>query len=363
MCSMSVFSQEKYTKHTVVKGETISQIAKDYKVKPEAIFELNPGSKKGIQVKSVLLIPAKPKKGKKNVDDLAGYTEITHTVKPKETLYGIAKQYNISLKLLRDANEKADKNGLSIGQKIVIPVKRTDSQKPSEPKEELKSDQKDEAAIAVQNPGTENNKIITHTILPNETKYGIAKQYGISIRELETWNPEIADKFPVGYVLNIQSNQPQQKVIVVAEEQEITPADSSDSSKSVANTELIDQLISTASDKIGTRYRSGGTTTKGFDCSGLMCNTFGAYNIILPRSSIEQSQYGVKIKTEEARKGDLIFFKTNGKRHINHVGMIVEVTEEEIKFIHSTNHKGVIISSTKETYYDKNLVQVNRVIK
>lgn len=124
-----------------------------------------------------------------------------------------------------------------------------------------------------------------------------------------------------------------------------------------------DQLIGTASDKIGTRYRAGGTTTKGFDCSGLMCNTFGAYNITLPRSSIEQSQYGVKIKTEEARKGDLIFFKTNGKRHINHVGMVVEVNEEEIKFIHSTNHKGVIISSTKETYYDKNLVQVNRVIK
>jgi cell wall-associated NlpC family hydrolase len=40
-------------------------------------------------------------------------------------------------------------------------------------------------------------------------------------------------------------------------------------------TELIlDQLVSTASENIGTRYRSGGTTKEGFDCSGLMCTTF-----------------------------------------------------------------------------------------
>ena len=64
---------------------------------------------------------------------------------------------------------------------------------------------------------------------------------------------------------------------------------------------------------------------------------------------------------DEVRKGDLIFFKTNGRKIINHVGMVVEVLEDEIKFIHSATSKGVIISSTKEPYYKKTFVQVNRI--
>jgi cell wall-associated NlpC family hydrolase len=74
------------------------------------------------------------------------------------------------------------------------------------------------------------------------------------------------------------------------------------------------------------------------------------------------SSYGSKINAENAQKGDLIFFKTNGRRQINHVGMVVEVCDGEIRFIHSSNHGGVIISSTKESYYERNLVQVNRVL-
>jgi peptidoglycan endopeptidase LytE len=121
-------------------------------------------------------------------------------------------------------------------------------------------------------------------------------------------------------------------------------------------------LISKASENIGTRYRSGGTTTQGFDCSGLMCYTFSSYDIKLPRSSIEMASYGSKVDAQSAQKGDLIFFKTRGSGRINHVGMVVEVIDGEIKFIHSASHGGVIISSTKESYYEKNLVQVNRVL-
>ena len=125
---------------------------------------------------------------------------------------------------------------------------------------------------------------------------------------------------------------------------------------------FVDQLIVTASENIGTRYRSGGTTPEGFDCSGLMCYTFANSDIKLPRSSNEMADYGSKIVTANAQKGDLIFFKTRGSRRINHVGMVVEVLDGEIKFIHSATHGGVIISSTKESYYERNLVQVNRVL-
>ena len=108
-------------------------------------------------------------------------------------------------------------------------------------------------------------------------------------------------------------------------------------------------------------YRSGGTTPAGFDCSGLIFYTFNKFDISVPRSSNEMSNMGTVLKPNEIRKGDLIFFKTNGRKIINHVGMVVEVLENEIKFIHSSSSNGVKISSTKDPYYKRTFAQANRV--
>ncbi len=124
---------------------------------------------------------------------------------------------------------------------------------------------------------------------------------------------------------------------------------------------LVEQLINAASENLGARYRSGGSNPEGFDCSGFMFYTFSKFNLVLPRSSNEMSTLGNVLNPNEIRKGDLIFFKTNGRKIINHVGMVVEVLEDEIKFIHSATSKGVIISSTKEPYYKRTFVQVNRI--
>lgn len=124
-----------------------------------------------------------------------------------------------------------------------------------------------------------------------------------------------------------------------------------------------EQLINNAIDNLGTRYQSGGSSKEGFDCSGLIFYTFKKFDIILPRSSIDMAKIGRVLERNEVKKGDLIFFKTNGKYYINHVGMVVEVNDEEIIFVHSSTSKGVIYSSTKENYYSKNFAQVNRVIE
>jgi murein DD-endopeptidase / murein LD-carboxypeptidase len=128
------------------------------------------------------------------------------------------------------------------------------------------------------------------------------------------------------------------------------------------NKYIVTNLIETATDNIGVRYKAGGTTKNGFDCSGLVFTTFETQNIKLPRSSYEQSKIGKIIGFDDARKGDLIFFKTNKSSQINHVGLITEVNSSEIKFVHSSTSKGVIISSTKEAYYQNAFVQINRVI-
>ncbi|MET3025072.1 C40 family peptidase [Flavobacterium sp. UW10123] len=125
---------------------------------------------------------------------------------------------------------------------------------------------------------------------------------------------------------------------------------------------LANHLVEKATDNIGVRYKAGGTTKSGFDCSGLVYTTFESESINLPRSSYEQAKIGKVIPLNDAKKGDLIFFKTNKSRQINHVGLITEVNSDEVKFVHSSTSKGVIISSTKEPYYKNSFEQVNRVL-
>jgi cell wall-associated NlpC family hydrolase len=213
------------------------------------------------------------------------------------------------------------------------------------------------------NPETE----ITHQVLPKETKYGIAKKYGISVAVLEKQNPNISKKLLVGSQIIIPSTKPVEsetvsKNIIATKDATITEKSENFDTNNILDPDVVDQLISKASENIGTRYRSGGTTKEGFDCSGLMYYTFGNYNIKLPRSSYEMAAFGTRIDVQEARKGDLIFFRTRGSGQINHVGMVVEVLEGELKFIHSATRGGVIISSSKESYYERNFAQVNRVL-
>lgn len=126
---------------------------------------------------------------------------------------------------------------------------------------------------------------------------------------------------------------------------------------------LAEQLINVASNNIGATYRAGGTTPAGYDCSGLMYSTFKKFDITLPRSSYEMAETGTVTEPNEAKKGDLIFFINRGQSRINHVGMIVEISGDEIKFIHSSTNGGVIISSLKESYYERTFKQINRIIQ
>lgn len=127
---------------------------------------------------------------------------------------------------------------------------------------------------------------------------------------------------------------------------------------------MVKQLINAAAENLGVGYHGGGITpSEGFDCSGLMYSTFKKFDITLPRSSNDMAKIGRKLRGSDIKVGDLIFFKTNGKSVINHVGMVTEINPDEIKFIHSSTQKGVIISSTKEPYYERTFAQANRILE
>lgn len=132
--------------------------------------------------------------------------------------------------------------------------------------------------------------------------------------------------------------------------------------KKASNHSLADKIVNEALDNIGVKYRLGGTTKSGMDCSGLVFSSFAEYDIKLPRTSIDMSRYGNEISKKKAQPGDLIFFKTNGRSVINHVGIVTEVNGDEIKFVHASTSKGVMVSSTNDEYYNKTFAQINRVI-
>lgn len=112
----------------------------------------------------------------------------------------------------------------------------------------------------------------------------------------------------------------------------------------------------------GTRYKFGGTTNAGMDCSGLVFTAFQKENITLPRISRDMATKGILISFKDIEAGDLVFFKTSKKNAITHVGLVVESKRGEVKFIHSTTQAGVIISSMDEDYWKKSFVTVRRVI-
>ena len=106
------FGQQTAAKHTVLKGETIPQIAQNYKTTPSEIYRLNPEAQNGISENQIL-----------NVPELISQSpnSITHTVAPKETLFGLAAKYNVKAEAIQNANAGLLTNGLQIGQQLIIP--------------------------------------------------------------------------------------------------------------------------------------------------------------------------------------------------------------------------------------------------
>ncbi len=115
-------------------------------------------------------------------------------------------------------------------------------------------------------------------------------------------------------------------------------------------------LLEAVDDLIGTPYKYGGTTTKGFDCSGFVTYLFKKYDISLPRSSRDMAKAGEKVEKADLQYGDLVFFNTNGKS-ISHVGVYIGDGE----FAHSSTSSGVVITSLDDKYYKKRYVTARRM--
>lgn len=119
------------------------------------------------------------------------------------------------------------------------------------------------------------------------------------------------------------------------------------------NSKQVDQIINYAKKYLGTPYHYAGATPSGFDCSGFIYYVMGNFGFELTRSSVGMAELGKTVKLSEIRPGDLMFFKgrnVNSTR-VGHVAMVIEVSPEAIKFIHSSTSRGVVIDNFKTSKY------------
>ena len=106
------------------------------------------------------------------------------------------------------------------------------------------------------------------------------------------------------------------------------------------------ELVATAKNLIGIKYRGGGTSKAGFDCSGFVSYVYKDLGISLPRTSSGMYSSGSKVNKSNLTSGDLVFFDTSG-RGVSHVGIYIG----DGKFIHSASSKGVSIAKINDPYY------------
>ncbi len=122
-------------------------------------------------------------------------------------------------------------------------------------------------------------------------------------------------------------------------------------------------IINYANQFEGVKYKYGGTTKKGMDCSGLIYVAFNENDIALPRVSRDMATSGQWIDLKKVKEGDLLFFATKkNSRKINHVGLVTSARLGNIEFIHSTTSKGVITSNLAERYWYFAFVQARRIL-
>lgn len=138
---------------------------------------------------------------------------------------------------------------------------------------------------------------------------------------------------------------------------------SNNSSSTIDYSTAAIKVVDNAKQFDGVRYKYGGTTKKGMDCSGLVYTSFNKENISLPRTTKDLAKTGEWIDVKKVQKGDLLFFATKkNSRKVNHVGIVTDSRVGNVDFIHASTSKGVMISNLAERYWYFAFVQARRVL-
>jgi len=125
----------------------------------------------------------------------------------------------------------------------------------------------------------------------------------------------------------------------------------------VRNVDVKSRLMDQYASWKGVRYRLGGSSKKGIDCSAFVQQTFrDQFGLELPRSTYEQQEMGKSVSRSKLRTGDLVLFRAGSTGR--HVGIYIGNNQ----FVHASTSSGVVISSMSEPYWNKRYNEARRVL-
>jgi len=279
----------------------------------------------------------------------------THRVKKNETIYTLAKKYHVTVEELKAANNLV---GHSVKPRLLLVIPpRT-------------------VALAASSGAS------SYRVKKSETLSRIAKRTGVSVAELKRLNRITGRRVKAGKVLVLRESAPAEESRTkvarklqlrhsdlfnekdyeqsLMELTELEPEQQVDLRK---NTELkvdgIKELKKSAYGFLGTRYRFGGSSRSGIDCSSFVQKVFRELEVSLPRTAREQFEVGSAVAPGDLQKGDLIFFSTYAS-YASHVGIYLGNN----KMIHaSSRDRRVVISPMNTAYYRSRFLGAKRITK
>ncbi len=123
------------------------------------------------------------------------------------------------------------------------------------------------------------------------------------------------------------------------------------------------EIVRLARSYLGTPHRFGKLSRQGTDCSGLTTICFRKYGLHLPRSSDGQAQIGKNIAFNQLKIGDLVFFHPSpNSSRISHVGIISQLENGKIRFIHTSTKRGVVEDNFLHQHWQKRLAKAIRAV-
>ncbi len=316
-------------KYTVKKGDTLSELAKNFGVSVKDLKNVNGLNSDNLKVGKVLIIPGSVKADlarKVNIETVI--TDKRYTVKRGDNLSTIARKFGVSAESIKRANGLKG-SSLYAGDILLIP-----------------NSHKQEKATSYQG---------SYVVMKGDTLGGIGNRFGVSVADLKRANGIKGNTIRVGQVLAVPG-----QVQYKADREEAYSSISGSNPASYRNGSYSSRksIISVAKKFLGAPYKFGGNSpVKGLDCSAFVNKVFDFFDVDLPRTARDIYKVGESVNKDELTTGDLVFFRTYAS-YPSHVGIYIGDTE----FIHaSSKAKRVTIDSMNLPYYRKRYIGAKRI--
>ena len=263
--------------YTVKSGDSLYKIAKEYNISYETIMNTN-------NLTSTLIFPGQQLIIGKNQTSKtpASSSTTSYTVKSGDTLSKIGSQYGVSYQKLMEWNNLSS-TLIHIGQKLVVKGSTTSTSN-----------------------STDLSNTSTYIVKSGDTLSKIGSRYGISYQTIMKLNNLSSTAISVG-----------QKLIVSGSTTSKPTVKPTSPNSSVGST-----IVSIAKQYKGVKYVFGGASPSGFDCSGFISYVYNKAGISTPRLSAA-GYYNASTPVSTPQIGDLVFFSNTYKSGISHVGIYI----------------------------------------